>query len=222
MARQHVWSSQERKGGGANKYGENDEETSFSSSSFCRFELPRDGSLHSCRRLHPMVSGASYFDFQNQTFEFAADIALPTNATGVFAPFAGSMNLVPTYDDGIGIDIQLSQIGSNPPFEQVSLKGLITRGAILSTPLTIWNDQPNLFIANGACTITLTGFEPTSGLCGISTAPVVDRAPEGWWTGYGFVSDGSPAHVPAPIAGAGLPGLISILLSWWRRRILMR
>jgi hypothetical protein len=50
-------------------------------------------------------SGGSYFDFANQTFEYANDIALPTNATGAFAPFNGSMNLVPFYGDGVGIDI---------------------------------------------------------------------------------------------------------------------
>jgi hypothetical protein len=57
-------------------------------------------------------SVASYFDYANQTFEYATDIGLPTQATGVFAPFDGSTALVPFYGDGVGVDIPLQQLGS--------------------------------------------------------------------------------------------------------------
>jgi hypothetical protein len=57
-------------------------------------------------------SVASYFDYANQTFEYATDIGLPMQATGVFAPFDGSTALVPFYGDGVGVDIPLQQLGS--------------------------------------------------------------------------------------------------------------
>lgn len=175
-------------------------------------------------------SGYSYFNFAEQEFEYRRDIALPTNATGAFAPFNGSMMLLPSYGDGAGIDIPIAQLGvrsiaAGQPFEMVSLNGLVASGTLTMLPLVTINDKPNLFQTAsiwGTCTINLTGFEATAGQCGITTGPVNDpRAPSGWWTGYGFVSSGDPARVPGPIIGAGLPGLaaaVLALLAYRRRR----
>jgi hypothetical protein len=56
-------------------------------------------------------SGGSYSNFASQTFEYANDIALPTNAIGACAPFNGSTSLTPFYGDGIGIEIPITQLG---------------------------------------------------------------------------------------------------------------
>jgi hypothetical protein len=88
-------------------------------------------------------SGGSYFDSANQTFEYATDIALPTNVgqtisgvvvtngAGAFAPVAGSTSLTPFYGDGVGIDIPISQLGLGlGPFEQVTLNGITASGTV--------------------------------------------------------------------------------------------
>jgi hypothetical protein len=154
----------------------------------------------------------SSFDFANQTFEYANDIARPTNATGVFAPFNGSTSLTPFYGDGVGHDIPISQIGmGGSPFERVSLGGLVASGTLTQFPLVVVSDQPDLFgIASvwGTCTINLTGFEATAGQCGIWTEPAA-LGSENWSTGFGFVSSGAPVSVPGPIVGVGLPALLA-------------
>jgi hypothetical protein len=83
-------------------------------------------------------------------------------------------------------------------------------------------NQPDSLIVGGAGIFTMTGYDPTPGNWMLFSNAVEDpRAPTGWWQGVGFISSGPPAHVPAPLVGAGLPGLAAAcgaLLLWLGRR----
>jgi len=91
----------------------------------------------------------------------------------------------------------------------------------LSTPFLYDPGQGNLLLDVFGTNVTAGGvfLDARSGTAGTIFSRMVDDIATGT-SSYGLVT-GLNAAVPAPLAGAGLPGLILAgggLLGWWRRR----
>ena len=100
--------------------------------------------------------------------------------------------------------------------------GLTFTFNVLPTDLKFWTIE-GFLIGMGSGIATLTGFAPTEGTFYLSFPTWSSAAPTEGVFGFTWVDPpaSSIAHNPAPIAGAGLPGLFLAsagLLAWWRRR----
>ena len=146
------------------------------------------------------------FNYDLQVIRRDPGTSLPTFGTGAFAPFLGAY-LNPTFGDGFGVNIPVLSIGAIAPEMAFSLNGLSV-SAVLTSPWQVLNNNPGELRMQALCTISLTGFEDTGGYCGITTTPDATVS-TGWRALDGWASAGNPLHVPGPIVGAGLPGLVA-------------
>jgi len=178
------------------------------------------------------VFGSAYIEGSgpSQTVEFLPGQTLPTMATGDFmtlgaAPGFGWQNM--------GTDLLVSRIGQGSDLLCGSSCFFTATNGISGLSLNILNINSggtmdaNLLDLTGTAIINMTGFSPTLGFWWLDVFPIDHPlAPTGWWQTFGIAAIGSPpVPVPAPLTGAGLPGLLlasAAFLGWWRRRSLAR
>jgi hypothetical protein len=168
--------------------------------------------------------GNAYFEYSAQTIEFLRGQTLPPYESpgSPFTQLGSNLGFIWQNEF---TDLPISQIGTGSDL-WCGTNCLVTIGQY-DGPLGAWLNvldmhvavnQHDSLIVGGAGIFTMTGYDPTPGNWMLFSNVVEDpRAPTGWWQGVGFISSGQPAHVPAPLVGAGLPGLAAAcgaLLLW--------
>jgi hypothetical protein len=185
-----------------------------------------------------IIFPSASYDAPNITFNLDGAGALTPYMTGDFASFFSGANQLlimqnfgtPIPYTSIGSGSNLNFCGSTCVFGLLNYNGTVdaahyTGLAAMAVLTTNYNfSVPGVAVQiTGLATMTLPGFDPTTGFYNISIQTGHFRNPEGEyydsWTALAWTDP--PTAVPIP--AVGLPGSLMLLagggvLGWWRRR----